>query len=136
MDTDRHISVIREKQRLLPLIGEKYAKLILEEVPQGDGLADEIDDLLVEIYQPCDFSGDDGQYEAHEDLTDGVWANILQALSAMVHRLNAEHARKLEVPIPLPLDPELEALIREEEEIERQRAEEVRVRNEDHRPDY
>ena len=99
-------------------------------------MADEIDDLLVEIYQPCDFSGDNGQYEAHEDLMDGVWANILQALSAMVHRLNAEHASKLSQPAPLPIDPELDALLREEEEIERQRAEEVRARNEDHQPDY
>lgn len=80
-----HIALIRRKKELLPKVGAFWAKNIFEEIFQGDALADEVEDLVADLFDIEGFEGPDEHIATDEDITEMVWLNILNQLHALVH---------------------------------------------------
>jgi hypothetical protein len=90
----RRINQARMLKQRLPVLGHKWAQYILEQVLQGDGVADDIEELLMDV------EGEDGLEESYplfesvdvnDHYTDLVWGAIL---SELPRRIDAEYKRK------------------------------------------
>jgi hypothetical protein len=90
----QRINQIRMLKQRLPVLGHKWAQYIVDQVLRGDGVADDIEELLLEV------EGEDGLEESYplfesvdvnDYYTDLVWGAIL---SELPRRIRAEYKRK------------------------------------------
>lgn len=82
-EAQRRIAILRRKQQLIPVIAEKFAQQIMEEILQGDALVDEVEELAMELEPPSDF-------EDAQDFTNQLDEYLVNTWSAIMHRVHAK----------------------------------------------